>query len=178
MEAKMYNTKTFNDVFPHWEAFITWFKSLNVGEILEPRKLTFLLIQAEYRGSHLAMEEQCFKDHFFIDLYTYVKEFEQTSDAIDALMALTDEQIAQSGSMITNVADIPERESSTNIEEVDFVSQQQKVINKKGALQIKREQISSKRAYTTKTFLKRFRHLFVKILSTAYTPVIQEREGD
>lgn len=175
MQAKIHNTKVFNDVFPDYETFLSWY---NQYRLTAPRELTFKLIQAEYRGSHLSMNEICFKDHFFIDLYTYTKEFEATTDAIDNLMSLSDEDISVGGYMITNMADIPENESSTNVEEVDFISQQQKTINKKGNLQVKREQLSNKRAYTVKTFLKRFRHLFIKILSSSYVNVIEEPEGE
>lgn len=175
MQTTGYETKVFNDIFPTYDVFRDWYSSYG---LTAPRELTFRLIQAEYRDSHSAYNEEGFKDHFFIDLYTYSKEFEQTTDAIDNLMSLTDEEIAVSGSMITNIADIPENESSTNVEEVNFVSQQQKAISKKGVLQIKREQLSNKRTYTVKTFLKRFKHLFIRILSSAYVNVIEEKEGE
>lgn len=174
MQAQMYESKVFNDVFPTYESFINW---ISVYEIPVPTKLTFSLIQAEYRDSHLAYNEEGFKDHFFIDLYTYVKEFEATTRAINDLMNLTDEDISTNGSMITNTADVPENLNTTDAEEINFVSQQQKMINKKGNLQIKREQLSNKRVYTVRTFLKRFKHLFIKVLSPAYTYVVEEPEG-
>lgn len=178
MQVDGYRTKVFNDIFPTYEVFSSWWNSFysDVSEV--PSKLTFMLIQSEYRESHIAFDEVGFKDHFFLDLYTYVKEFEATTKAIDDLMALKDEDIAISGSMVQNVADIPEVKSSTDIEEVNFISQQQKMINKKGTLQIKKEQLINKKAYTVKSFLKRFKHLFIRVLSSAYVPVIREPEGD
>lgn len=178
MELKGYKTKIFNDIFPSYDAFSSWWNENKEDLTWIPQKITFRLIQAEYRESHIAFDEVGFLDHFFIDLYTYVKEFEETTKAIDDLMSLSDNDIAISGSMVQNIADIPESESSTNVEEVNFVSQQQKMINKKGTLQIKKEQLVNKKAYTVKTFLKRFRHLFIKVLSSAYVPVIREPEGD
>lgn len=178
MQVQMQETKVFNDIFSNYEEFVSWLNESYGEEIHIPRKTTFLLIQAEYRVSHIAFTPDTFKDKFFIDLYTYCKEFEKTSDAIDELMDLSDEEISLEGSMIVNMADIPENPSSTNIDTVDFVSQQQKTLSKKGTLQIKREQLSSKRAYTVKTFLKRFRHLFIRILATPYVNVIGEPEGD
>ena len=174
MEMQIHNTKVFNDIFPDYETFKNWYEKY---ELIVPNKLTFMLIQAEYRVSHVAYTEESFKDHFFIDLYTYVKEFEQTTSAIDNLMSLTDEELSINGSMILNVADVPEVPNSTDADTANFISQQQKTITKKGNLQIKREQLSNKRVYTVKSFLKKFKHLFIKILSTAYVDVIEEPEG-
>ena len=80
--------------------------------------------------------------------------------------------------MITNYANIPETASSTDVEEVDFITNQQKAINKKGKLQIKKEQLSNKRTFTVKTFLNRFRHLFIKVISPAYTFVVAEPDEE
>ena len=178
MQLDGYETKIFNDIFPTYETFSSWWNSSYSEISVVPSKLTFMLIQSEYRESHIAFDEIGFKDRFFVDLYTYVREFEATTRAIDDLMNLSDEDIAISGSMVQNIADIPERQNSTNAEEVNFISQQQKMINKKGTLQIKREQLINKKAYTVKSFIKRFRHLFIRVLSSAHVPVIREPEGD
>ena len=173
MEMQTHNTKVFNDVFPDYETFKNWIQEYS---ILVPRELTFKLIQAEYRSSHLAYDEISFKDHFFIDIYSFTREFEATTDAIDALMSLTDSQIDTDGSTVLNIAEIPSTENDTDAKIVNFVNQQQKTISVKGNLQIKREQLANKRIYTVKSFLKKFRHLFIKILSPAYTLVVAEEE--
>ena len=115
---------------------------------------------------------------FANDIYTYYREFEATSKSIIDLMNLTDEEISIADSMITNFANIPETASSTDVEEVDFITNQQKAINKKGKLQIKKEQLSNKRTFTVKTFLNRFRHLFIKVISPAYTFVVAETDEE
>ena len=180
MEAITKTTKLFKDVFPNYEIFSTWFKStpLSVPSGACPTLLTFTLIAYEYNGSHIAFTEEEFKEKFAVDIYTYWKEYEETTKTIEELLALTDSEIAIADSTILNIANIPETENSTDTEQVDFVSQQQKTISKKGKLQIKREQLSNKRIFTTKTFLKRFKHLFIRILSPAYTFVVEEKEGE
>ena len=143
-----------------------------------PSLKTFALIFNEYADCHIAFTKESFLERFSNDLYTFYKEFEQTTKAIDDLMNLTDNDIAIADRMITNIANIPEVTSSTDVEEVDYVSQQQKSINKKGTLQIKKEQLSNKRSYTVRSFLNKFRHLFIKIISPSYVSVYEEEEGE
>lgn len=175
-----YATKVFRDVFPDYETFKEYYlnSGLSDGEEDVPNKKTFTLILFEYSDSHLCLSEESFKQKFSNDIYTFYKEFERTTKSIDELMNLTDQEIAKGDILVTNYADIPENESSTDIEEVDFITSQQKMINKKGILQVKKEQLSNKRVYTVKTFLNRFRHLFIKIISPAYTFVIEENEEE
>lgn len=180
MEMVDFNTKLFKNIFPSYQDFVSWYTSTPLSDNSSdvPTLRTFTLIAYEYNDSHVNLSVESFKEHFANDIYTYYREFEETTKGINELMAMTDEEIAVAGNMITNIANIPETASDTNEETVDFISQQQKMINKKGKLQIKREQLSNKRAYTTKTFLNRFRHLFIKIISPAYTDVYGEPEGE
>lgn len=180
MEMVDFNTKLFKNIFSSYQDFVSWYTSTPLSDDPSdvPTKKTFTLIAYEYNDSHVNLSIESFKEHFANDIYTYYREFEETTKSINDLMSMTDEEIAIAGNMITNIANIPETASDTNEETVDFISQQQKMINKKGKLQIKREQLSNKRAYTTKTFLNRFRHLFIKIISPAYTDVYGEPEGE
>lgn len=179
MEMVDFNTRLFKNIFPSYQDFESWYISTPLSDNSSdvPTERTFTLIAYEYNDSHVNLSVESFKEHFANDIYTYYREFEETTKGINELMAMTDEEIAIAGNMITNIANIPETASDTDEETVDFISQQQKMINKKGKLQIKREQLSNKRAYTTKTFLNRFRHLFIKIISPAYTDVYGEPEG-
>lgn len=180
MEMVDFDTKLFKNIFPSYKDFVSWYTSTPLSDNSSdvPTEKTFTLIAYEYNDSHVNLSVESFKEHFANDIYTYYREFEETTKSINDLMSMTDEEIAIAGNMITNIANIPETASDTNEETVDFISQQQKMINKKGKLQIKREQLSNKRAYTTKTFLNRFRHLFIKIISPAYTNVYGEPEGE
>lgn len=180
MEMFDFNTKLFKNIFPSYKDFVSWYTSTPLSDNSSdvPTERTFTLIAYEYNDSHVNLSVESFKEHFANDIYTYYREFEATTKGINELMEMTDEEIAIAGNMITNIANIPETASDTDEETVDFISQQQKMINKKGKLQIKREQLSNKRAYTTRTFLNRFRHLFIKIISPAYTNVYGEPEGE
>lgn len=180
MEAYNYETPVFADIFKSYQDFREWYTStpLSDNENDCPNEKTFTLIAFEYNDSHCSMQVESFKQHFANDIYTYYKEFEETTKALKDLMELTDEEIKVADEFITNFANVPETASSTSIEEVDFISNQQKNINKKGKLQVKREQLSNKRIFTTKTFLKRFKHLFITVVSPSYIPVIGEDEGD
>lgn len=180
MERIDYETRLFKNIFPDYQTFATWYRGtpLSDDETDVPSEKTFSLIAFEFNDSHVCFSPESFKEHFANDIYTYYREFEATTKSIIDLMKLTDEEISIADSMITNTANIPETESSTNAEEVDFITAQQKSINKKGKLQIKKEQLSSKRTFTVKTFLNRFRHLFIKIISPAYTFVVAEPDEE
>lgn len=180
MQAIGNSTYLFMEVFPDYETFEEWYKStsLSDGEDDVPSKKTFSLIYNEYAESHIAFSKVGFSNHFANDLYTYYKEFEATTKAIDDLMKLSDDEIANDTAMILNIANIPETEGSTDDETVNFVSQQQKNITKKGKLQIKKEQLSSKRTYTTKTFLNRFRHLFKRVCRPTFITYYVEEDED
>lgn len=180
MEMLGYNKQLFKNVFPDYKSFKDWYLStpLSDDNTDVPSEKTFTLIAYEYNDSHIAYSVEGFKQHFANDIYTYYKEFEATTKSIIELMKLTDEEISTADSMIVNTANIPETENSTDEEVVDFISTQQKHINKKGKLQIKREQLSSKRIFTVKTFIGRFRHLFIKIISPAYNFVVAEPDEE
>lgn len=142
-----------------------------------PRLQTFSLLFNNYSDNHIASSLETFKMHFTNILDTYFKEYENTTKAIDKLMDLKEEDIATDYSTILNIANIPETESTTNQEEVNFISQQQKTISKKGKLQISKEILASKKAYTTRTFLNRFKYLFIKIISSGYN-LLYENETE
>ena len=140
--------------------------------------IIFILISNEFNDSHSALSVESFKQRFSNDLYTYYREFEETTKSIISLMNVTDDEISTADSMIMNVANIPETQNSTDIEDVGFVSTQQKTIQKKGKLQIRKEQLANKRTFTVKTFINRFRHLFIKIISPAYNFVVAEENNE
>lgn len=170
----------FKNVFPDYETFRDWYLSLPLSENSNdvPSEKTFALIAYEYNSSHCAMLAEDFRQRFAVDLYTFYKEFEETTKQISDLMSLKDEDIAISDMSVLNIGDIPETPSTTDVMSVDFVSGQQKTINQKGKLQIKRELLSNKRAFTTRTFLKRFKHLFLVCVNSPYTFVVGEPEGE
>lgn len=180
MEARAYETSYFKNIFPDYTTFSNWYKGIPLSDNATdvPSEKTFILIYYEYADSHVAFSDEAFREHFAIDLYTYYKEFEQTSAAIDVMMSLTANDISTDGSVITNIANIPETTLTTDAEEVDFVGQQQKMINKKGSLRISKELIGAKRAYTVKTFIKKFAHLFMNVYSPYYTYVYQDNLED
>lgn len=180
MQATISNTKLFKDIFPDYLSFREWYISipLSDGEEDVPSNKTFTLIAYEYNDCHVSMSAESFKEHFAIELYTYYREFEATTKSIIDLMQLTDEEISTQDSVVTNLANIPETESSTNQEEVNFISTQQKTINKKGNLQIKKEQLANKKVFTVRTFINRFRHLFIRVISPSYNYIVSEDEEE
>lgn len=170
----------FKNIFPDYNSFKDYYLStpLSDNEDDVPSEKTFTLIAFRYNDSHSSRSVESFKQQFSIDIYTFYKEFEQTTKSIDELMKLTDDEISIADTMITNFADTPETRNTTNAETADYISNQQKTINKKGNLQVKKEQVSNKRIYTVKTFLGRFKHLFVNVLSPSYNFVVSEPDRE
>jgi hypothetical protein len=169
---------SFIDIFPDYETFKNWYTSIPLSDNLTdcPNEKTFTLIFYEYNSWTCAFNETNFKQKFANILYSTYREFEETTREIISLMSLTDEDIALDANQTINMANIPETPNTTNIEEVDFVTTQQKTINRKGVLQIRREQLSNKRVFTVKSFLNRFKPLFSRIVSDPYLSLV--KEGD
>lgn len=180
MQIIDYNTRLFKNIFPDYDTFSNWYMSTGFAESIDkcPSKVTFQLIFNEYSCSHASMSPDDFKGHFANDLYTYFQEFEATTLAISELMDLTDKDIEIADSMVNNVANVPETAASTDNVTTDFLSSQNKQITLKGKLQIKRELLSNKRAFTVRSFLAKFKHLFIKVISPAYTYVVEEPDED
>lgn len=180
MKAKINQFEFFKNIFPDYNSFAEWYRStpLSDSESDVPSLKTFTLIAYEYNSSQVNTSIESFKQRFANDLYTYYREFEATTASVLELMQLTDKEIEKVGETITNIASIPETGYSTNSEEVDFITTQQKMINKKGTLQVKKEQLSNKRTFTTKTFINRFKHLFKMWISPSYNFVVGEPEGE
>ena len=178
MEALVQNTNLFKNIFPNYDSFSTWYKGCGLSDNATdvPSLKTFQILFYRFADSHVRFSDDSFKGQFAIDLYTYYKEFEETTKAIDTMMSLTASDISTDGSIITNIANIPETENSTDTEVVNFVGQQQKMINKKGSLRISKELVAAKRAYTVKTFIKKFEHLFIRVFSPYYTFVVKDEE--
>ena len=149
----MYRTevqyKLFKNIFPDYETFSTWYKStpLSDSETDVPAKKTFALIAYEYNDNHVAFTEESFKQRFAVDIYTFYREFEETTKSIIAMMQLTDEEIATADSYITNTAVIPETAMSTNVEEVEFCYKSTKANQQKG------KTTSQKRTIVNKTYI-------------------------
>lgn len=180
MQMIDYNTRLFKNIFPDYDTFEEWYLTTGFAESADecPERTTFQLIFNEYSCSHVSMSPDDFKGHFANDLYTYFQEFEATTRAIAELMTLTDEDIEIADSIVNNVADIPETAASTDNTTADFISSQNKQITLKGKLQVKRELLSTKRAFTVRSFLAKFKHLFIKVLSPAYTFVVEEPDEE
>lgn len=180
MEMIDYNTRLFKNIFPDYNSFKEFYLGIPLSDNQNdvPSQKTFALIAYEFNDCHVALSPESFKQRFAIDLYTYYKEFEATTKAITDLMQLTDDEVKRSGEMVQNFADIPEEERSTNDVDVDYISNQTKMINLKGKAQVKREQLGNKRAFTVKSFLNKFRHLFIRILPPAYTFVVEEGDNN
>lgn len=175
-EMQGYDFKLFKDVFPDYQTFLDWYSQTPFATTFNksPNIVTFNIIYNEYCVSHLAFSEEVFKCKFSNDIYTYFEDFEQESEAIKDLMALTSEDIVKAGSTVVNFADIPEKTSDTDAEVVDFVSQQQKTNMFRSELESKREVIRNKRELSVRRFLSRFRHLFMRIISPDYIKVYVE----
>ena len=180
MEILDFNTTLFKNIFPTYSEFSSWYKTTPLSDDLTdvPSEKTFALIANEFNDSHSAFSPESFKQHFANDLYTYYREFEATTATILELMKLTDGEIETSDVMVTNFASTPETPTNTANDIVGFISNQQRSMNKLGKLQIKKAQLANKRAFTVRTFLNRFRHLFIKVISPAYTYVVSEPDEE
>lgn len=177
-EMQGYDFKLFKDIFPDYLTFSNWYDAtiFAINGEKRPNNIIYQLIYNEYCVSTIAFSEEVFKGKFSNDLYTYCSDFEQECAAIKDLMALTSEEVAEAGTTVLNIADVPETLSSTDVDIANYISQQQKTISKRGKLEVKRERVRNMREFSVRRFLGRFRHLFIRIISPDYVRVYVEDE--
>ena len=90
METIMHNSLLFKNIFKSYQDFKNWYTSTPLSDSVEdvPSEKTFTLIAYEYNDSSVNSSIESFKQRFANDVYTYYKEFEATTKAIDELMRM------------------------------------------------------------------------------------------
>lgn len=164
-----YPTRTFSEIYPTIDAFLTDFQSsplyIDLGPSLTPAIL-YSMLYAHYGNSHIAYsDENQFRYYLYSIIYQYGPTVGRKREIQDKLRALTEEEITQGAKQITNqsfnpsTAPIDPREGLTTINQQNALYYNRSILDGYSNLLVLLE------TDVIDSFIHKFRNLFIKVLA-------------
>lgn len=164
-------TKTFSNVYPTYEDFYQDYTNLGIPQRL--KNISFLqtiyaLLCGEYASSSImSLSEAQFRMRLFTIVMSYGPQYERELQMQDTLLRMSDEELQVSSKAIYNTSLNPSTEPSTGtLDELPTINQQNVTKHKRSKLDAYAFLRDMLNADLTKEFIKRFDHLFVRVLRT------------
>lgn len=176
-------TKTLSDVYPEYSDFQSDYENLGIPmRLKDPSflKTIYVLLMGEYGHSSMAaLSEDLFRLRLFTLIMSYGPQYERELDIQNKLLAMSDEELQVSSKAVYNTSLNPSEKPSTDSLEILDTINQQNVTNhirsKLDAFAFLRDVLD---ADLTKEFIKRFDHLFVRLLNNIGNQLYYKTEGD
>lgn len=164
-------TRTFSQIYPNYEEFFTDWTSTGLPMTLRDSSFLptiYLLLMGEYAySSIMSMSEDQFKLKLFTLIMAYGGQYERELDIQKKLITMTDEELQVSSKAIYNTSLNPSEAPTTNtIDELTTINQQNVTKHIRSKLDAYALLEGLLDADLTKKFIKRFDHLFVRVLRT------------
>lgn len=164
-------TKTFSEIYSTYESFFEDYKNLGVPTRLkndEFLKTIYILLMGEYSSSSImSLSEMQFRLRLFTLIMSYGPQYERELEMQDKLLNMTDEEIKVSAKAIHNTALNPSTAPTTDtLEELTMINQQNTTKHVRSLLDAYEYLETLLSPNLTKEFIKRFDHLFVRVLRT------------
>lgn len=192
-DYQIFRTRTFSDIFePSQEdidagrtesadVFLYTYKHIGITPIIKDTTATnlFYLLYAQYGNSHIAAsDENQFIYRLFSIVFMYGPTWEKRLDIQTSLRGLTESDLLQGAKQIYNHALNPGTAPATgDLEELD-------AINEQNTQNFKRSKLDAYGALwdllsidVTKSFLDKFKDLFIKIIASG-KPLLYVTEDD
>lgn len=169
----IFYTKTFIDIYPTVDAFLTAVTAAATAGIpdnltLPSKKVIYYMLYAQYGNSHIAnLDENQFAYKLFTLMYMYGYSWQQRRAIQDKLcsLGLESDDVLIGASQIYNHAFNPSTAPSTaTVDELTAINEQNTAKNKKNKLQAYSELYDIIRFDITKEFVNRFKILFLQIV--------------
>lgn len=169
-----YRTRTFGEIFPDVTSFTDFYSSGPIpGRLLNGNDYStyqadtiYTLLCSEYFGAHISMSsEDWFKLKVMQIIYEYGPTWQREMALQDKLLALTDDQLMTGSKAIYNHAAHPSTDPSTaTLEELTYIDDQNTSNWKKERIRAFVDGSSGLDDSITRTFLNRFKKLFIKFI--------------
>lgn len=163
-----YRQKTFGDVYPEVQEFLTDYQSSGIPTtITEDSQTTlFYLLYARYGNSTIASSDiHRFKYQLFSIIFQYGATWEKRLDIQDKLRHLSDDELMTGSMQIYNRAENPGTQPSTDADDLlQYINNQNVAKNKKGKLEAYGLLEGLLVADVTGDFLKKFQKLFLTVV--------------
>lgn len=164
-------TKSLSDIFPDYESFVETYTGSglpNRFKDLEFLKTIYFVLMGEYAASSIAaMSEDLFRVRFLTLVHAYGPQLERELQIQDDLLKMSTDELMVSSKAVYNTALNPSEAPSTDtIDELPYINQQnttKHVRSKLDAYMLLEELLNDN---LIKDFIKRFDHLFVRVLRT------------
>lgn len=164
-------TQTLSDVYPSYAQFVNDYQTLGI-----PQRLTdvsfletiYILLMGEYASSSImSFSEDQFRLRLFTLIMSYGPQYERELKLQDTLLRMTDEELQLSSKAIYNSSFNPSEAPTTDtLDELTTINQQNVTKHKRSKLDAYAMLTDLLNADLTKQFIKRFDHLFVRVLRT------------
>lgn len=179
-------TKTFSNIFPNYESFEEGWNDLELPETFTDinfLKTIYILLMGEYGfSSIMSMSEDLFKVKLFTRIMAYGGHYEREFNMQRKLLTMTDEELQVSSKAIFNTSINPSEAPTTDtLDELTTINQQNVTKHKRSLLDAYSYLTSLLDDSITKTFVKRFNDLFVRVLRTnnpLYYITVEEDENE
>ena len=183
----MYNTKTFNDVFPDVESFKdnydTFQSTAGLTNILDDadKAITWQLLMARYGNNPIAnWSESQFKLKVWQIMFQYGPTWAKRLEIQEKARKLSDDEILVGDKTIYNQALAPNQSPSTqSLDEVDFISSQNTANKKKSKMNAYNDLLILLDTDVTQEYIDKFKKLFLYVVKPSYDDIyVTEGEED
>lgn len=135
----IYNTKTFADMFPEYDSFLSDYHTVGIEATIKGGTLKnlYYLLYARYGNSPMAnRDENQFKYKLFSVVFQYGPTWEKKLEIQKTVRELDEEELRLGSKMISNHAYNPSTEPSTaSLEELNQINEQSANIQKRSKLE-------------------------------------------
>lgn len=163
-----YETKTFAELYPTQDSFVTDLKASGMIEDLNDYKLAILynLLYGRYANSHLVnSDEEQAKKRLYSIVFMYGPTWQARLNLQSKLRNLSDDELIKGSKAIYNHAYNPSGEPNTaTLEEIEYINDQNTTNYKKSKLEAYSSLYELLVTDVTESFIGKFKQLFVKII--------------
>ena len=181
---RMYNTQTFADIFPDVSSFKTNYTTFQATAGLTNKlddadqAITWQLLMARYGTNPIAnWSENQFKLKIWQVMFQYGPTWAKRLEIQEKARKLTDAELLQGDKSIYNTALAPNQTPSTStLEEVDFISQQQTANKKKSKMNAYNDLLILLDTDVTADYMDKFKKLFLTVVAPTNTFIYATEE--
>lgn len=176
---KMYNTKTFNEIYDNSADFLTDYTTYetNISNVNKVDNkyvtITWTLLTAKYGNTPIAnWSEEQFKMKVFTTMFQYAPTWVKRLDIQDKVRALTETDIITGDKTIYNQALAPNQSpSTTSLDEVDFISSQNTANKKKSKMNAYNDLLMLLDTDVSQEYIDKFKKLFLYVVKPSYDDI-------
>lgn len=180
--GKFFRTRTFKQIFPTMNDFVTAATESQIPQVLseDNLKTLYCLLYARYGNSNVSSsDENQFKYQVYSTIFMYGTAWQKRLEIQSNLSKLTDDEILKGSTAIYNTALNPGTAPGTQtVEELNFINSQNVTKYKKGKLEGYAILADLIKTDVTRDFIDKFKPLFITFVQPEAPLLYPTFEGD